>query len=153
MHFCKKFLNSSLYLMSSTEGKVKSRIKVHYSHKFTGYYIVQIPCIPNWIPKILFPILKTHKILTEFWEEKDIWDLCVEIFKVHANWESLLKWCWNFLRTQTSQGLFPSCFFCVKCHLSSTAHVLVVPKLTSKVTFSGRLFCHPSSRRCPFYEL
>lgn len=137
------FLNSSLYLtMTSTKGKVKTRIKVQHSHKFTGCYTAQTPCILNWLPKILLPTLKTQKTLTEFQEEIDIWDPWIEIFKGHANWESLLKWC-SFLKTQTSQGLFPSSFICLTCHLPRADQVLVVPELTSRVTFSRRSFLIP----------
>lgn len=103
---------------SSTEGKVKSRIKVHYSHNFT--YPVQVLGILSWLPQILFFTLKTHKTLIEFQEEKDIWEQCIEFCTVHANWESPLK-C-SFLGTQTLQG-FPwppaSSSFYLKCPLQS----------------------------------
>lgn len=129
--------------MSNTEGKVKSRIKVLYSHKFSGYYTAHMQCISKWLPKILFSTLETHKILTEFQEEKGIWDLCVEIFQVHDNCESLLKWCYH-LRTQTSQGLFPNPRFLLSQMSSSRAdQVLVLPKLTSKVTFLEGLSLPP----------
>lgn len=94
--------------MSSSEGKVKSRIKVHHSYKFTGCYPAEVPCVTSWLPQILFLILKTRETLTEFQEEKDIWEQRIEVFKVHASWES--PWKCSFLGTQTRQRFPPKQF-------------------------------------------